>query len=274
MGHRKLGVTMLSALLAVLSLHAPAQGTPRIPLHRTRQHASDLELGGELAGVPPGQTRFVAWADLVKRVSGIPLESLPALLGASPTARMLIAICSDAYNAHYPAAYLAAHHPLLVLRLDGRDPAHWPLGAEHLPMGLYMITHARFAPSHRVLAHSEQPQVPWGVVRLDFRTEASVYRPILPIGPAAQTPLVQQGFLIARENCFRCHDRGGEGGTKANRPWDVVARRAVTDPRWFADYVRDPRKINPASQMAPDPQYDDATLAALRAYFTPFAGVR
>jgi len=50
----------------------------------------------------------------------------------------------------------------------------------------------------------------------------------------------------------------------------VVARRAGTDPQWFDAYVRNPKKTNPASQMAASPQYDAATLAALRAYFVTF----
>jgi hypothetical protein len=49
-----------------------------------------------------------------------------------------------------------------------------------------------------------------------------------------------------------------------------VARRAQNDPAWFDAYVRDPKKINAASQMAASPQYDDATLRALRAYFAEF----
>jgi hypothetical protein len=35
--------------------------------------------------------------------------------------------------------------------------------------------------------------------------------------------------------------------------------------------VRDPKAINPDSQMAASPQYDAATLRALRAYFADFA---
>jgi mono/diheme cytochrome c family protein len=288
---------VLLALMASVSLcRGHAQDTPqtsasavRVLLHRTRTRPSDLEIGGDLAGVPAGQTRFVTYADLLKlpqvtatvrnddnflapvRVSGVRLESLPALLGAKPDAHLVTAICDDSYAAHYPAAYLRAHHPILVLKINGLDHAHWPLGAEHVVMGPYMISHADFRSTFQVLAHKEQPQIPWGVVRLDLRREPDVYRPILPIGPTAKSVSVQQGFIVARESCFRCHDRHGEGGTKANRSWSVVARRAITDPRWFAAYVRDPTKINSASQMAPAPQYDDATIAALRAYFAPFA---
>jgi mono/diheme cytochrome c family protein len=285
---------MVSAALCLTR----AQDLPRRPahpsallgaLHRTRQHPDDLEIGGDLATVPAGLTRFIAYADLLKlpqvtatvrndsnflgptRISGVLIEALPGLLGAKPDAHLVTAICDDSYTAHYPLAYLQAHHPILVLKINGLDHAHWPIGSDHVPMGPYMISHADFRPTDQVLAHKEEPQIPWGVVRLDLRREADVYRPILPIGPTQNNVSVQQGYLIARENCFRCHDRHGEGGAKANRSWSVVARRALVDPQWFADYVRNPTRINPASQMAPSPQYDSATLAALRSYFLPFA---
>ncbi|SEG54258.1 Cytochrome C oxidase, cbb3-type, subunit III [Bryocella elongata] len=294
MGQRSWIFTVLMALMVSVSLFdAPAQTErppgPRIPLHRTRLHRDDLEIGGDLVGVLTGQSRFVNYTDLLAlpqvsvrvsgdtnfvgpvRIEGVLLESLPALLGARPDARLVTAICDDFYEAHYPIAYQQAHHPILVLKVNGLDPLHWPLGSDKVPMGPYMISHAHFQSKMQVLSHREEPQIPWGVVRLDFENEAAVYRPILPIGPDAQSLQVQQGYAIARENCFRCHNREGQGGTKAKRSWSVVARRAITDPQWFATYVRAPNKINPATQMSGSPQYDDATIAALIAYFKPFA---
>jgi mono/diheme cytochrome c family protein len=235
--------------------------------------------------VAKGQTRFVRYSDLLTlpletytvaddtnfgktvRISGVSLAKLPRWLGAAPDAGMVIAVCDDAYAAHYPADYLKAHHPLLVLRVNGKDPAHWPVGVDGVPMGPYMVSHAHYTPSFRVLAHEDEAQVPWGVVRLEFRNEQQVYA---PIEPRLRSPLVDQGYTIARQSCFRCHSNGGEGGLKSNRSWGVVARRAQNDPAWFDAYVRDPKKINAASQMAASPQYDDATLRALRAYFAEF----
>jgi mono/diheme cytochrome c family protein len=280
-------------LLAALALIAPvrAQNTSRIPLHRTRTSPSDLEIGGDLAGVAHGQTRFIRYTDLLSlpeqsftargdsnfsgpvHIGGIPLERLPALLGAASGAKMVTAICDDLYKANYPAAYLQNHHPVLVLRINGQPPARWPKSLDGPSMGPYMISHASFTPSFQVLSHSDEPQIPWGVIRLDFRRESEVYAGIQPIGPHAAELIVQQGFTIARQNCFRCHNQGAEGGMKANRSWEVVARRSVADPQYFDDYVRNPRRLNPASQMAASPNYDNATLAALRAYFKPFAEV-
>jgi hypothetical protein len=65
--------------------------------------------------------------------------------------------------------------------------------------------------------------------------------------------------------------RNGEGGEKSNRSGYVVARRAATDSAYFNDYVRNPRRLNPASQMAASPTCAAATLRALRSYLSLFA---
>jgi mono/diheme cytochrome c family protein len=256
---------------------------------QTSRHApSDLEIGGSLEGVPAGQTRFVSYASLLSlpqesytvtddtnfgkavQISGVVLAKLPGWLGAEPGVTMVIAVCSDKYAAHYPASYVSAHHPLLVLKVNGAEPDHWPLGVDRIPMGPYLVSHPKFQPSFRVLSHNDEAQVPWGVVRLDFRNEQAVYAPIEPQGAAASDPVVQQGYTIARQSCFRCHSRSGEGGQKSTLLWRDLAHEAVTNPARFDAYVRSPKSLNAQSQMAASPQYDDATLSALRQYFSSF----
>ena len=260
-------------------------------LHKTRLHPDDLEIGGDLAGVQKGETRFVTYADLLTlpqetytvstdtnfvgtvTISGVALEKLPALLGAAPGAAMVIAVCDDSYNAHYPAEYFSAHHPVLVLRVNGLPPAQWPKGSDGSAMGPYMISHPSFTPAFHMLAHTDEQQVPWGVLRLDFRNELEVYAPIVPRNHV-HAEAVHDGYAIARQNCFRCHASEGEGGTKSPVQWDDIAGKAVHAPGYFDAYVTAPKKINPDTQMAASPQYDVATLAALRAYFATFKETR
>jgi cytochrome c2 len=63
---------------------------------------------------------------------------------------------------------------------------------------------------------------------------------------------------------------GSEGGQKADRPWLVLAAWATTSPSYFAAYVHNPKEKNPDAQMPNLPEYDDATLRALIAYFQTF----
>jgi len=263
---------------------------PPSALARQRSSPSDLELGGELAGVPPGSTRFVTRNALLTlpqveytvtddanftrptRLSGVPLDELSRYL-TSPQSGMVVAICNDQYQASYPHAYIEAHRPLLVLSIDGQSPPGWPKDAEGhgLSMGPFMISHPKFTPSFRIFSHADEAQIPWGVVRIEFRNEQDILGTIAPRGPHADDRWVQAGYRIAQQNCFRCHNQGTSGGTKAGRPWLVLAAWAATSPEYFAAYVRNPRVKNPQAQMPANAGYDDNTVAALRAYFQTFS---
>jgi mono/diheme cytochrome c family protein len=76
---------------------------------------------------------------------------------------------------------------------------------------------------------------------------------------------------IAEQNCFRCHNKGREGGRKSGRSWEFLGTLAASSPKDFAAYIRAPQAKNPQAQMPGNPRYDDATLAALTAYFTTFS---
>jgi mono/diheme cytochrome c family protein len=260
-------------------------------LRTTRLSPLDLEIAGELEGLPSGTTRYITHDDLLTlrqttytvaddpnfagltQVSGVPLEELFRDLAANPDSDLIVAICGDQYRANYPQSYIAAHHPLLVLSVNGKPPSEWPKDAEGhgSDMGPYMISHSKFTPSFTILGHHDEPQIPWGVVRLEFRNAKTVFGAIAPHGPRATEPQVQDGYRIAQQNCFRCHNMGDEGGHKAGRPWLVLSAWATASPEYFAAYVRNPQASNPRAQMPGNPGYDDATVRALIAYFQTFS---
>jgi mono/diheme cytochrome c family protein len=261
-----------------------------LALRKTRQSPSDLEVGGELAGLPPGATRFLTREDLLalpqanftargdtnfagsERIGGVRLGDLVKQFATEPASAMVVAICDDKYRANYPRAYMSAHNPVLVLTVDGKPPAGWPKDSqEHkYDMGPYMISQANFNPAFKILSESEEPQIPWGVLRLEFRDEKTVYDSIAPRGPRAGDAAVAAGYRIARQNCFRCHNAGGEGGQKSGISWKNLAVLAADAPRDFAEYVRNPASKNAQARMPGNPAYDDATLDALTGYFQTF----
>ena len=207
------------------------------------------------------------------KIRGVKLEELAQRLGASPASDMVVAICDDAYRANYPRAYLMAHHPVLVLEVNGKPPSGWPKDSQehNFDMGPYMISHPKFTPSYKILSHAEEAQIPWGVVRIEFREEKTVFGAIAPRGTHARDREVQDGFRIAEQNCFRCHNAGREGGQKSGLSWESLSAFAAASPKDFAAYIRAPLAKNPRAQMPGNPQYDDATLAALTAYFRIFS---
>jgi mono/diheme cytochrome c family protein len=241
--------------------------------------------------LPPEATRYISRDELLAmpqasftvtddmnftgptKIGGVKLEDLAMRFGASPAANLVVAICDDGYRAIYPHNYLAAHHPVLVLEVNGQGPAGWPKAAEDSGsrMGPYMISNPRFTPSFRILSHTDEAQIPWGVVRIEFREEKLVLGAIEPRGVRAQDRRVRDGFRIAQQNCFRCHNTGSEGGQKSGISWQALGAFAAKAPGEFAAYIRDPHAKNPRAQMPGNPAYDDATLNTLTAYFSTFS---
>jgi mono/diheme cytochrome c family protein len=280
------------ALCAITALSLFASATWSLPgLHEKRQDSSDLEVSGALANLPAESTRYISRDELLAmlqvsftvtadsnfagptKVSGVPLEELVRRLASSSASDMVVAICDDGYRANYPRAYLTAHHPLLVLEVNGQPPSGWPKFAEDRTsgMGPYMISNPKFSPSFKILSHVDEAQIPWGVVRIEFREEMSVLGAIAPREPHARDREVQDGFRIAQQNCFRCHNAGREGGRKSGLSWEALGAFAAASPKDFADYIRAPAAKNPQAQMPANPNYDDATLSALTAYFRTFS---
>jgi cytochrome c2 len=268
---------VVAALIIAGTLLLAAQ--TRSPLlHASRETPTDLQVG---------ESQFVSYQDLLRlsqvnfttsddsnfatpaHVSGVPLEKLKQSLGSD--ADMIVAICADGYRSNYPAAYLSAHHPVLVLTVNGEAQQAWPRTHDGGELGPYVVANPSFTPSFKVLSHSDEAQIPFRVVRIDFRNQQEVFGAIAPQGNYAPDSPVMQGYKIAQQNCYRCHNMGAEGGHMASIPWPVVGTFAKGNPDFFAKYVRNPQAVNPSSRMAASPEYDDATIAALRAYFSTFA---
>jgi hypothetical protein len=281
---------MFRALILVLaagSLAAVSVSDSTALLHIERSSQGDLEVGGELAGLPAGLTRYMRYEDLLRlpqetysvsddsnfrgktEISGVALSTLAKILGQA--ADMIVAICYDRYRTNYPADYLAAHHPILVLRINGQERDHWPATDNGGSMAPYLISHPVFKPSFKVLSHEDEPQIPYGVTRIEFRREAEVFGAIRPHGNWAPDSPVSQGYLIARQDCFRCHNMGEEGGTMAGRTWLQLAAIAMSDGERFRRIIHDPASVTAGAKMPAQPGYDDATLDALTAYFKTFA---
>jgi hypothetical protein len=276
-------------LVAAFALAAPPAPGPQFVLHAERASQDDLELGGELIGVPAGETRYARYEDLLRlpqethtvsddtnfphgtQVTGVPLDELARRFAVNSNEALVVAIADDKYRANYPRDYIADHHPLLVLRLNGKPREGWPPSEVGGPLGPYLISHPVFKPSFKVLSHEDEPQIPYGVVRIEFRRESIVFgaiRPRIAPDPSSQ---VAQGYIIARQDCFRCHNSGAEGGTKAGRSWMQVGEMAMNDPLRFRAMIHDPKSVLPDAKSPAQPDYDNATLDALTAYFRTFS---
>ena len=105
------------------------------------------------------------------------------------------------------------------------------------------------------------------MLELRFLREDEVFHAIEPRGDFAADSPQMQGYLIAQQNCFRCHNAGAYGGSKAGISWTVLGKIATTKPAYFKAYIKEPQSESAYAEMPDFPDYDDATLAALTAYF-------
>jgi mono/diheme cytochrome c family protein len=301
MRSRSIGKALLVGCAVLLACRIPAGGSPPAPataehttavhglLHATRLLSTDLEITGMVAGLEPGSAAYIRYADLARlpqvhatvaddpdypgvtmHATGVYLDVLAKAVGALPSSDLIDALCTDRYRSHYPADAIAAHHPFLALTLDGLTPAAWAARTHQYDPAPYLILYSHFTPAFRVLSHIDRPQLPTNLVRLNFGTTAATFGAIAPRGDFPPNSPEQQGFAIARQNCLRCHWQGEYGGTKGGRDWTALSTWAREQPAYFAAYIHNPQAIEPHAHMPANPEYDQATLAALTAYFRTF----
>jgi hypothetical protein len=283
-------IVVFAACVALLGADSPTEGHF---LLTERGAPSDLEITGMAAGVAPGTVRYISYEQLLTlpqttvtvtgddnfrelpqqklAVTGIYLDVLESSLGALPGADLLIALCSDGYRATYPHDYVKTHRPILALKINGLPVETWVAQTHHDDPGTYFITHQDFTPSFSVRSFQEIPKIPAKVTRLEFGTARQVYGAISPHQKDATNPQVIDGFRIAQQHCYRCHNMGSYGGTKSRKEWHTLGSFASSSPAIFERYLRDPKSVDPKSAMSCDPQLDEPAAKALQAYFKTFA---
>ena len=286
-------VKLIAVVAACLALPAADSPSARHLLLTERSSNSDLEVTGMAADIAPGTVRYISYEQLLTlpqttvtvtgddnfrelpqqklAVTGVYLDELERSLGASPGSDLLTVLCSDGYRATYNREYVKTHRPILALKIDGLPVETWVARTQNDDPGTYFVTHADFIPSFSVLSFQEIPKTPTKVIRLEFGTAQQVYAAIAPHKKDASNLQVIEGFRIAQQHCYRCHNMGSYGGTKAGRSWHTLGNYAASSPSTFERYIRNPKSVDPNSAMTPNPMLDEPTAKALQAYFQTFA---
>jgi mono/diheme cytochrome c family protein len=257
----------------------------KLSLHDSRTSPTDLLLSGDVPGTSDYAGHYVAYSELLKlpqvtftvtddsnfpgkaEIKGVYLDELLRIFGI-PNANTLIgAYSDDGYEGHYPVEYRAAHHPILVLQVNGKKLQLAKRSSSDGIYGPYLVSHPSFTPRYIILAHSEEAQIPNGVLELRFVKQDEAFGVIQPRGNYGADSPQMQGYNIAQQNCFRCHNAGAYGGSKAGISWSVLGKMATTKPDYFKAYIKDPEGESAYAEMPGFPEYDDATLTAITAYF-------
>ena len=197
--------------------------------------------------------------------TGVYFNDLISGLQSSAEQTVLGANCYDGYQQYYDPDYDEKHHPIFLLKYDGKAPAEWPKSEHDSPMGPYCVVHESFQPLETVYGYTEAPRIPFGIVSVELTSYA------LSLGkfdaPDPHNSEVMKGQKIAVGSCVSCHNNGSAGGKMAQRPWQVLAANAVYNSDYFRQYVVDPQKFKPNVAMPAHPTFDSATLDALQTYF-------
>lgn len=283
MQKRTLAAGLLPVAVMIVTMSLKAAGPHRLPLQMQRSSAQDLEITGDLPGLTSGQSRFIRYADLAAlpqatytvkddpdfnrpvQLSGVSLDELISALGFAAGKQVVAAVGSDGYEGHYNTLHRAQHHPFLVLKMDGKEPAQWQRGPNGEVFAPYFIAYPEFKPAFHILTQPEEPQLPTAVSKIRFFDEGTAFAALHPSAKAPATAL--QGYRIAMTNCLRCHQGGDIGGTKSPFGWPQMGLIAQGNSSAFGKYLIQPNRVNPEATMPPNPEFDASTVAAVTAYF-------
>jgi mono/diheme cytochrome c family protein len=256
-----------------------------LPLATTRTSPFDLAVIGRIAGVPAGETRYVARKDLralptsrlhltgefVKGDQEVTVVFLTDLWSALPRGAgvdTLLATCGDGYASVYRESFLRQDRPFLVLEINGQGPEHWPPPGLKFNPGPYVIAlSSAVAPAVAGLLDPAHKR-PWGVTTLELANYDERYADSYRGKWAKLSTRAQLGREIWVNSCASCHAGPGTtfGGTKSGQPFAVVQAIAGYNPDLFRQYIRAPKSVNPQAKMEAHPHYTDDQLAALAAF--------
>lgn len=273
-----------AAIAALLAVLAPSLRAG-LPLFTRRASAFDLEVSGELAGVPSGAVRYVRYSDLralpstVLRLTDefVPggqdvtvlfLADLWKALPVSADADCMLAGCVDRYASVFPSDFIARCRPFLVLEINGAGPDRWPpKGLDYNP-GPYAITVSeKLAPAAAGFPDLDHKK-PWGVSSIEVanfkRSFAGAYRGRW----ASLSARASAGRALWIGSCDSCHLGPGGifSGNVSRQAFPIVAAVARGDPPLFRQYVRDPKSVLSSAKMEPQPRYTDAELDSIIAF--------
>ncbi len=275
----------LRAVFAWFVLAVPAACA--LELHATRSAPTDLAITGLVADAPADSTRYVRWRDLTtlpskklklsgefvpgeQEVTVVFLSDLWAALPVSPQADTLLATCADLYAAVYRTDFIKAYRPFLILAINGQGPEKWPPPGLTFNPGPYVISVAdQVVPAVAQLLDASHKR-PWGVTTLEVARYATRFDGFLSGRWANLSPAAVAGRELWINSCTSCHQGppGTFGGTKSDRPFDIIAAHAAQNAVYFRRYIRAPQDFVATAKMQAHPHYTDSQLDELIAFVT------
>jgi cytochrome c2 len=274
---------LLHAAAAAFFIIAGAGNARALELHDTRSSPFDLEVRGTLAG----GTRYARWGDIralptskvtvaeeflkgPEVLTVVFVADLMKALPLAPGTDLLLATCGDGYAGIYTADFISRFRPFLVLEIDGKGPEKWPPpGLEFNPAPYVITVSSDLAPEVKGFMDLEHKK-PWAVTGVEAGSYATQFRGFYTGKWSSLSASGEAGRQIWINSCASCHSgpQGVFGGTKAQRPFQVIAAYAGFDRDFFVKYVRNPKALVESAKMEAHPHYTDANMADLIEFIT------
>lgn len=275
-------LVLLAVLTALLTVRLAA-----LELHEARSSPYDLAVTGRLTGVPQGETRYIKWADLralptttltltgefvpgEQEVTALYLSDLWAALPRVAGSDTLFATCGDGYTSIYRLDFIATYRPFLVLEINGAGPEKWPPpGLKFNPAPYVISISNKLVPAVAALLDAGHKR-PWAVSTIEVANFAERELDAYTGKWAQLSSAAQAGRDIWINSCASCHRGPGAmfGGTKSDRPFQVLAAHAGFNREYFKKYVRNPQAMMAGAKMEAHPHYTDEQLNDLIAFIT------
>ena len=277
---------LLAVLVVLMTLSAANRGWS-LTLSPTRGSPLDLEVKGEIAGLAPGQTRYIPWAELralptstltvsedffktPQKVTVLFLSDFLKALPLTAKADTLLATCYDGYASVFTRAFVDHYRPFFILEVNGVGPKGWPLPANVYNPGPYVITVSSALAPDAVHYLDLPHKKPSGIVVVEIASYQEKYAGSYSGPWASLSDKAKAGREIWINSCACCHPGPGGtfGGYKSGRPFPVLAAYAGYDQPYFKKYVRNPKAVSASAKMEAHPHYTDAQLDQLIAFIT------
>ncbi|MFW6354500.1 MAG: c-type cytochrome [Verrucomicrobiota bacterium] len=277
--HLRAQLAALAGAPALEAIFSPETLPPRL-LRKSfrRQRPDDLEVIAIWSEGAGPSSRFFAWEDLrshpaafrsssalefaaeAYEVTGLPLADFVVAAGARGEVRLILADCTDTYQANFGSEMLGRRGAYLVLALGDQSVAEWAAAQGNPQWGPYLVTLQDFEGLLDPL--NKQP---WGVVRLQFRPAAT---PPWGAALAGAPRAAREGALIYRNTCLSCHAHDETyGGRVSNRSLAVLALHARTNRPYFERMLEAPEDtLATAAPMPAYPHYTKEEIDRLVAF--------
>ena len=203
-----------------------------------------------------------------QEVTALWLADLWAALPRTDAADVLLVTCTDGYASVYRPDFIKTYRPILVLEINGEGPEKWPPPGLKFNPGPYVITVAKeIVPAVATLLDAGHKK-PWGTAKIEVANFAERYHDAFNGRWAQLSARAQAGREIWINSCASCHRGPGStfGGTKSDRPFEVLAAHAGYSAEYFKKYVREPKSVMPGAKMEAHPHYSDGQLAEIIAF--------